>query len=56
MKQFMVFNKGVVYFIDALSMDEAKDRAIAVCDSSEEIIVREVKEVKFFLKDIKLAL
>ena len=56
MKQFMIFNKGTVYFVDAPNLSEAEQKAIAICDSSEEIIIREVQEVKFFLKNIKLAL
>jgi hypothetical protein len=56
MKQFMVFNKGAVYFVDAPTMFDAEQKAIAICDSSEEIIIREVKEVKFFRKNVKIAL
>lgn len=56
MKQFMVFNKSSVYFVDAPTISEAEQKAIAICDSSYEIIIREVKEVKFFLKNVKLAL
>jgi hypothetical protein len=53
MKQFLVYNKESAYFIDATSMDEAKQKAISICDNSHEIIIREVKEVKFFLKNLK---
>jgi len=56
MKQFMVFNKGSVYFIDSPTMFDAEQKAIAISDSSYEIIIREVTEVKFFLKNVKLAL
>ena len=56
MKQFMVFNKGAVYFIDAPTFFDAEEKAVAICDSSEEIIIREVKEIKFFLKNIKVEL
>lgn len=56
MKQFIIYNKGCVYFVDAPNLIEAKEKAIKICDSSDEIIVREVQEVKFFLKNVKLAL
>jgi len=56
MKQFMIFNKGAVYFIDAPTMFDAEQKAIAICDSSEEIIIREAKEIKFFLKNVKVSL
>ena len=56
MKQFMIFNKSAVYFIDAPSMFDAEQKAVAICDSSKEIIIREVKEIKFFLKNIKVEL
>lgn len=56
MKQFMIFNKGSVYFVDAPTFSDAEQKAIVICDSSEEIIIREVQEVKFFLKNVKLAL
>jgi hypothetical protein len=56
MKQFMVYNKDAVYFIDAPTMFDAEQKAVAICDSSHEIIIREVKEVKFFVKNLKLAL
>jgi hypothetical protein len=56
MKQFMVFNKSAVYFIDAPTMFDAEQKAVAICDSSKEIIIREVKEIKFFLKNIKVEL
>ena len=52
----MVFNNGAVNFVDAPTMFDAEQKAIAICDSSEEIIIREVKEVKFFLKNVKIAL
>lgn len=56
MKQFMIFNKSSVYFVDAMNIYEAEQKAVAICDSSYEIIIREVQEVKFFLKNVKLAL
>jgi len=52
----MIFNKGAVYFVDAPTIAEAEQKAVAICDQSHEIIVREVQEVKFFLKNVKLAL
>lgn len=52
----MVFNKSAVYFIDAPTMFDAEQKAVAICDSSKEIIIREVKEIKFFLKNIKVEL
>jgi hypothetical protein len=56
MNQFVVYNNKRVYFIDAITLEEATAKAISICDSSHEIIVREVEHVKFFLNNIKIDL
>jgi hypothetical protein len=56
MKQFLVYNKKTAFFIDALNIEQAKEKALKICDYSDEVIIREVEQVKFAINNIKLDL
>jgi hypothetical protein len=47
MSKFMIYNKDVVTFMLAKSLDEAKQWAIMYCDHSYEIIVREISDIEY---------
>jgi hypothetical protein len=47
MSKFMIYNADEVIFILARTLDEAKQWAIMYCDHSDEIIVREVNDIKY---------
>jgi hypothetical protein len=47
MNKFMIYNKYEVTFINKRSLDEAKQWAIMYCDHSDEIIVRNVCDIKY---------
>jgi len=47
MSKFMIYNADEVTFILARTLDEAKQWAIMYCDHSDEIIVREVSDIKY---------
>jgi hypothetical protein len=55
-KQFLIFNKKSAFFIDAISIEQAKEKALKMCDYSDEVIIREVEQVKFFLNNLKIDL
>ena len=40
---FMILNGTELLLIIAKNMDEAKQKAIEICDNSKEIIVREIE-------------
>ena len=44
-KQYAIINSTAITFISADDMEGAKETALRFCDCSEEIIIREVKEV-----------
>jgi hypothetical protein len=56
MKQFLVFNNKSAFFIDAINIEKAKEKALKICDYSHEVIIREVEQVKFFLNNLKIDL
>ncbi len=43
----MIYNADEVTFIIKKTLDEARQWAIMYCDNSDEIIVREVSEIKY---------
>jgi len=47
MSKFMIYNADEVTFILARTLYEAKQWAIMYCDHSDEIIVREVSDIKY---------
>ena len=47
MSKFMIYNADEVTFILSKTLDEAKQWAIMYCDHSDEIIVREVSDIKY---------
>lgn|GEM_PF-1375122 len=47
MSKFMIYNADEVTFIIKKTLDEARQWAIMYCDHSDEIIVREVSEIKY---------
>ena len=53
MKSFVIINGTSVFFINAENMEIAKDHAIAACNHSLEIIVREVCKTDEMVKRLK---
>lgn len=47
MSKFMIYNLDEVTFILAKTRDEARQWAIMYCDHSDEIIVREISDIKY---------
>ena len=56
MNQFIILNGKDYHIIDRKDMIEARDFAIAICDHSQEIIVREIEPIKKMetMKDKKI--
>ena len=50
MNKYFIYNKGELFFFECATLDEAKQKAIMLADHSEEIIVREFKEIRNYLK------
>ena len=47
MNKYLIYNDDEATFILKESLDEAKQWAIMYCNHSDEIIVREVSDVKY---------
>ena len=47
MSKFMIYNADEVTFILKKTLDEARQWAIMYCDHSDEIIVREISNIKY---------
>ena len=48
MKTFIIINGKEIYLISADNMEHAKDKALHICDQSNEIILREYINIHDF--------
>ncbi len=50
MNKYFIYNNQEIFFFNCNTLDEAKQKAIMIGDNSKEIIVREIKEIRNYLK------
>ena len=50
MNKYFIYNNQEIFFFYCNTLDEAKQKAIMISDNSKEIIVREIKEIRNYLK------
>ena len=50
MNKYFIYNNQEIFFFNCNTLEEAKQKAIMISDNSKEIIVREIKEIRNYLK------